>query len=151
MLRADYIEYIHDALVSVLWPRTEPVSDREQRDHALIESAAARPFHTLLGEDAYPNIIEKAVALFHSINANHAFMNGNERTAVVATDLFLVENDHYLSLENDEMYKIAEKTAAYKARGLSQDQSLAEIREVLAENVISMDIVEHVAGQQADF
>ena len=34
MLRADYLEYIHDAMVSVLWPETEPISDREQRDRA---------------------------------------------------------------------------------------------------------------------
>jgi death on curing protein len=129
MLQADYLEFIHDALVALLWPGTEPIGQREQRDRGLIESAAARPFHTLLGEDAYPTITEKAVALFHSINANHAFMNGNKRTAVIAMDHFFTVNDHCLLLTNEAMYKIAEKTAAYKERGLSQQQSLAEITE----------------------
>jgi len=151
MLRADYLEYIHDALITVFWPGTDPICEREQRDRALVESAAARPFHTILGEDAYPTILEKGVALFHSINANHAFINGNKRTAVIAIDHFLTANDHHLLLENEAMIVIAEKTAAYKARGLSQDQSLAEIREALEENVISMDIVEQSVGQQERF
>lgn len=151
MLRADYIEYIHDAMVAVLWPGTDPVLNREHRDHALVQSAAARPFHTLLGQDAYPTIIDKGVALFHSINANHAFINGNKRTAVIALDHFLTANDHQLLLENDAMYALAEKTAAYKARGLTQEQSLAEIREALVEDVIAMDIVERTVGQQEMF
>jgi prophage maintenance system killer protein len=151
MLRADYLEYIHDAMVAVLWPGTDSIRDREQRDRALIESAAARPFHTLLGVDAYPTILEKGVALFHSVNSNHAFINGNKRTAVIAIDHFLMANDHQLLLQNDAMYKIAEKTAGYKRRGLSQAQSLAEIREALEENVISIDIVEKSVGQQAEF
>src|SRR5690242_14677028 len=151
MLQADYLEFIHDALVALLWPGTEPIGEREQRDRGLIESAAARPFHTLLGKDAYPMIEEKAVALFHSINANHAFMNVNKRTAVIAMDHFLTANDHFLLLTNEPMYKIAEKTAAYKERGLSQDQSLAEIAEAIEENVVSMDIVRHAIGQQEEF
>jgi death on curing protein len=151
MLQADYLEFIHDALVALLWPGTEPIGEREQRDRGLIESAAARPFHTLFGDDAYPTIPEKAVALFHSINANHAFMNGNKRTAVIAMDHFLIANDYCLLLGNDAMYKIAENTAAYKRRGLSQDQSLAEITEAVEENVICMDIVRHVVGPQEEF
>ena len=151
MLQADYLEFIHDALVALLWPGTEPIGEREQRDRALIESAAARPFHTLLGVDAYPMITEKAVALFHSINANHAFMNGNKRTAVIAMDHFLLANDHFLLLTNEPMYRIAEKTAAYKERGLSQDQSLAEITEAVAENVMCIDVVRLAVGQQDRF
>ncbi|HYT07144.1 MAG TPA: type II toxin-antitoxin system death-on-curing family toxin [Rugosimonospora sp.] len=151
MLQADYLEFIHDALVALLWPGTEPIGEREQRDRRLIESAAARPFHTLLGEDAYPTIPEKAVALFHSIIANHAFLNGNKRTAVIAIDHFLTVNDHYLALTNDPMYKLAEQTASYKERGLSQDQSLAEITEMIEENVICMDIVRHAIGPQEEF
>jgi death-on-curing family protein len=153
MLRPRYLEYIHDALVSILWSGSEPIGEREleSNNHALIESAAARPFQTVLGQDAYPTIIEKGVALFHSINANHAFMNGNKRTAVIAIDHFLTANDHILLLENDEMYAIAEKTAAYKSRGLSQDQSLAEILEALEENIVEVDIVERAVGTQPQF
>ena len=139
MLHADYLEYIHDDLVALLWPGAEPIGEREYRDRRLIESAAARPFHTVLGEDAYPTILRKAAALFHSINANHPFMNGNKRTAVIALDHFLIANDYYLALSNGEMYEIAQDTAAYKERGLSQDQSLQEIAHALDEDAICMD------------
>jgi death-on-curing family protein len=151
MLRADYLEYIHDVLVTILWPGTEPVGKREQRERSLIESAAARPFHTLFQEDAYPTVPEKAVALFHSIIANHAFLNGNKRTAVIAIDHFLMANNHSLLLTNDAMYKIAEQTASYKERGLSQDQSLAEIAEALEGNVMEMGVIEQAVGPQEEF
>jgi hypothetical protein len=78
-------------------------------------------------------------------------MNGNKRTAVIAIDHFFTVNDHCLLLANESMYKIAEKTAAYKERGLSQDQSLAEITEAVAEEVICMDIVRQAIGQQEKF
>jgi death-on-curing family protein len=151
MLGADYLEYIHDALVALLWPNTEPVGDHEQRDRSMIESASARPFHSAFYEDAYISISEKAIALFHSINANHAFTNGNKRTAVIAVDHFLLANDHCLVLPNEEMYKMAEKTASYKKRGLSQEESLAEIRDAISKHVFSFSDVEKIAIKEEKF
>lgn len=150
MLSAHYLEYIHDALIAMMWPGTEPVGSTDHRDRGLIESAAARPFHTVMGEDAYPSILEKGVALFHSINANHAFANGNKRTAVIALDHFLMANDYLLLLENNDMYRIAEATASYKARGLSLDESLSEIHEALEESVIETEIVRASMGPAFD-
>lgn len=151
MLGADYIEHIHDALVSLLWPGTEPIREREQCERSLIESAAGRPFQTIFGNDAYPTIFEKSVALFHSIIANHAFLNGNKRTAVIAIDHFLIANDYCLLLANDSMYKVAEQTASYKERKLTQDEVLAEISVALGEFVICMDIVRGAIGPQQEF
>jgi len=151
MLGADYLEYIHDALVALLWPNTEPVGDHEQRDRSMIESAAARPFHSAFHEDAYPSIPEKAIALFHSVNANHAFTNGNKRTAVIAADHFLMANDYCLVLPNGEMYKVAEKTASYKMRGLSQDESLAEIKDAIGQHVFSFSDVEKSTANDSKF
>lgn len=151
MLGADYLEYIHDALVSLLWPGTEPIGEREQRDRGLIESAAGRPFQTVFGEDAYPTILSKAIALFHSINSNHAFLNGNKRTAVIAIDHSRIANDYVLFLQNDPMYKIAEKTASYKERGLTQEQSLSEITDALKESVIHIDIPRKYVDEHEEF
>ena len=81
-LRAAYLESIHDGLVTIVWPGTQPIVEHERRDVSPLESAAARPFHSAFGADAYLSILQEAVALFHSINANHAFWNGNKRTAV---------------------------------------------------------------------
>lgn len=60
----------------------------EVGDYGLLESAVARPQATAFGEDAYPGIHQKAAALLQSLATNHALIDGNERTAFVATALF---------------------------------------------------------------
>lgn len=81
MLQADYLEFIHDALVVLLWPGSEPIGEREYRDRRLLESAAARPFHTVLGEDAYPTILRKAAALFHSIKCEPSIYEREQKNS----------------------------------------------------------------------
>jgi Fic/DOC family len=77
--------------------------------------------------DGYPSVTSKATALFHSMIANHPFQNGNKRTAVLAVDAFLMGNGYALVLTNEQMYELAQKTASYKERGLSHEQSFQEI------------------------
>lgn len=62
------------------------------RDIGLLESAVLRPQTTVFGEDAYPSLLEKAAALLHSLASNHALLDGNKRTALVSTLLFLQAN-----------------------------------------------------------
>lgn len=62
------------------------------RDHGLVASAAARPATTTFGVDPYPTVLDKAAALLHSLTASRPFMDGNKRTAFVATDVFLKLN-----------------------------------------------------------
>lgn len=57
-----------------------------------LESAVARPQTTVFGDDAYPDLIEKASAMFHSLILNHPFHDGNKRTAFAAVGLFLQLN-----------------------------------------------------------
>ena len=54
------------------------------RDPGLLASAVGRPAQTVLGDDAYPDLYTKVAALFESLACNHAFTDGNKRTAVVA-------------------------------------------------------------------
>lgn len=63
------------------------------RDRGLLESALARPMASAFGDDAYPNLTDKAAALLHSLSHNHAFVDGNKRTATLATVLFLKKNN----------------------------------------------------------
>jgi death-on-curing protein len=127
MLGAQYVEYIHDELLEVFWPSAENVGSEGIRDRALIESAVARPFQSAFGQDIYPTIIEKAVALFHSLIANHAFVDGNKRTAVTAFDHFLLANGFVLGIPNSAMYEIATNTACYRERNFSHEDSFAAI------------------------
>jgi len=72
------------------------------RDRGLLESAVARPQASALGADAYPDLASKAAALLHSLVLNHAFADGNKRTAVLATLVFLDLNGYVVRWDQRE-------------------------------------------------
>jgi death-on-curing protein len=72
------------------------------RDLVLIQSAIARPQSSFQGEELYANIFDKAAALFHSIIFNHAFIDGNKRTAMVSTARFLSINEYTFDVNDKE-------------------------------------------------
>jgi death-on-curing family protein len=146
MLSAKYVQYIHDNLVMVMWPESGPVAAGGCRDFNLLESAVARPFQSAFGEDAYPTILEKAVALFHSLNSNHPFHDGNKRTAIIALDDFLVGNGYIQDLSNVEIYDLAIQVASHNERGVSHEASLGEIRATLSDVLIPFSTLRKAAG-----
>ncbi len=66
------------------------------RDFALLHSAIERPKATFDGKELYPSVFLKAGALLQSICLNHAFSDGNKRTAWVVTKRFLYINHYHL-------------------------------------------------------
>jgi death-on-curing protein len=76
------------------------------RDHGLLESALARPRATAFGEDAYPEIHQKAAALLHSLARTHALVDGNKRLALAATIAFYGMNGFRLTLTNEQAYDL---------------------------------------------
>lgn len=75
------------------------------RDLSMLLSALGRPQTTFDGEDLYPDLINQAAALLDSLIRNHPFVDGNKRTAITATGLFLAINGRRLVVENDEMVR----------------------------------------------
>ncbi|HQV18498.1 MAG: type II toxin-antitoxin system death-on-curing family toxin [Gordonia sp.] len=71
-------------------------------DEGLLDAAIARPKASAFGEDAYPSILDKAAALMHSLAKNHAFVDGNKRTAWAAAWLMLGVNGIELVDQFDE-------------------------------------------------
>ncbi|HCR35907.1 hypothetical protein A2130_00075 [Candidatus Woesebacteria bacterium GWC2_33_12] len=72
------------------------------RDFSLLHSAVERPYATFEGQDLYQTIFLKAGALIQSICLNHAFSDGNKRTAWLATKRFLWVNGYHLKSETKE-------------------------------------------------
>ncbi len=72
------------------------------RDFSLLHSAVERPYATFEGQDLYSTIFLKAGALIQSICLNHAFTDGNKRTAWLATKRFLWINGYHLKSETKE-------------------------------------------------
>jgi len=102
------------------------------------------------GQAAYPTIVEKAAALFHSLISNHPFHNGNKRTAVLSMDAFLMGNGYSIALDNDRMYELAQDTASYRERGVSHSDQLAKITDELGEFTIEIDVLHAVKVTDAD-
>ncbi|HZX38883.1 MAG TPA: Fic family protein [Streptomyces sp.] len=73
----------------------------EVRDFGLLDSALARPQSSVFGQDAYPDVCQKAAALMESLARNHGLVDGNKRIAWYATWVFLHMNGHPLDTDFD--------------------------------------------------
>ena len=62
------------------------------RDETLLESAVAAPQASMMGQSLISDPIEIAAAYLFYICKNHAFVDGNKRTALAACLVFLEEN-----------------------------------------------------------
>jgi death-on-curing protein len=76
------------------------------RDHALLESAAARPAMTFDGEDLYRDLAGKAAVLLESLVANHPFIDGNKRVGAAAAELFIELNGGRLEASDEALFRV---------------------------------------------
>ncbi|MEU0659157.1 Fic family protein [Streptomyces lavendulocolor] len=79
----------------------ERLGTPDVRDFGLLDSALARPGSSVFGQDAYPDIWQKAAALMESVARNHGLVDGNKRLAWYATWVFLHLNGHPLDARFD--------------------------------------------------
>lgn len=79
------------------------------RDLGLLISAVHRPEATFGGQNLYPTLFEKAASLIHSLLLNHAFIDGNKRTAMASGAVFLELNGYTLSVSQQEFYSVGHK------------------------------------------
>lgn len=80
------------------------------RDENALESALARAENkAAYGE---PTIHELAAAYIFGIARNHAFVDGNKRTAIVAAGAFLSINGRALTADNGTLYEFVMGVAA---------------------------------------
>lgn len=77
------------------------------RDLGLLDSAAARPRAGFGDFEAYPSLFEKAAVLLYSLIRNHAFLDGNKRTGVVCTVIFLERNGYHLKITTNTLVQLA--------------------------------------------
>jgi death-on-curing protein len=82
------------------------------RDLKALESAIAQPRMTFGGEDLYPTIVEKAVALGFSLIQNHPFVDGNKRTGHAGMEIFLVLNGYQINADVDEQERVVLRVAS---------------------------------------
>jgi death-on-curing protein len=81
------------------------------RDMSLLESALARPQATFAQDDLYPDLWSKAAALMHSLIRNHPFVDGNKRTPLAATGIFLELNGYVMVATNEVVLEFMRRVA----------------------------------------
>lgn len=91
-LQRDVVVAIHEAQLA------EHGGGSGVRDAGLLESALSRPEN--LAAYGKPDVADLAAAYGYGISRNHAFIDGNKRTAFVAVELFLELNGFELGTDD---------------------------------------------------
>jgi death-on-curing protein len=81
------------------------------RDLGRLESAIASQTQSVFGEELYPSIHEKAAALIRAIVADHPFVDGNKRTAMLSGLTFLHVNGITFTAKPGELEDFAVRVA----------------------------------------
>lgn len=81
------------------------------RDEGRLAAAIAAPQQEVFGEELYPTIYEKAAVYMRSIIADHAFVDGNKRTAVTLATIFLSRQGRQLTATPKELEDFAVQVA----------------------------------------
>lgn len=112
-LTATDVERIHWELVADFANSPDPLSPPGVRDSARLEGAVHRPQTGLGDELKYPTVALAGAAFFHSLVLDHPFHNGNKRTGLVATLVFLERNNYMLEVEDSELFRMVLRIAKH--------------------------------------
>ncbi|MEH2253664.1 type II toxin-antitoxin system death-on-curing family toxin [Nostoc sp.] len=99
---------MHDELVS------ETGESLNILDEGLLDSALGSPQATFGGEYLHPTIYEQASAYLFHIACNHAFEQGNKRTAYAAMVTFLNRNDYDIEITEEEAEKLTVQVVTHE-------------------------------------
>jgi death-on-curing protein len=84
------------------------------RDRGLLDSALARPKNVYAYASQRPTIARMAAAYAFGIASNHPFMDGNKRTALVVSFVFLDVNGVQVDATQEDTYVTFMRLAAGK-------------------------------------
>lgn len=102
------------------------------RDEGLLDSAISQPQATFGGELLHPTIFEQAAAYLFHINNNHAFIDGNKRTAFDVMVTFLNINDYEFNMTPQEAYQL---TIHVAERQVNKEELTAILKNYIQEIV----------------
>ena len=81
------------------------------RDELGLKSLAAAPRTIVFGEEQYVSVHEKAAVYLRNCIADHVFTDGNKRTAVTITGIFLARNGWRMTAAAAELENFAVRVA----------------------------------------
>lgn len=84
------------------------------RDLGRLEASLATQTQNVFGQELYQTVIDKSAALIRSIIADHPFVDGNKRTAMLVGLTFLDINDVHIEVSKGDVENFAVKIALDK-------------------------------------
>ena len=81
------------------------------RDRGLLESAVAQPQSSFGGQLVHEGLFDMAAAYLFHIVSNHAFVDGNKRTGLLAALVFLDVNGIGIDHSSDDLYALTMRVA----------------------------------------
>jgi death on curing protein len=149
MTEPDHINYIdfemmekmcHPIAVALFDSMSEPIAKFHEHERALLESALGNPQQSFDGKDLYRTFVQKAAILYYGLIKNHAFKNGNKRTATATLLTFLHINDFELTGTKQEiedyLVTLAKRVASTEGT-TDKDKWLSEIENWLEDHITS--------------
>lgn len=111
-----------------LLPTTEPIGPLNRQSLIKLNTTISLPFMSFEGYFPYRYIYHRAAALFYFVIKDHCFENGNKRSAVVITMVFLVLNKKMLIMYPEELYDLACEVAESEAA--DKDKEIERIKQI---------------------
>ena len=121
------MEHLAHALAKKMMTWNEPIPPFNTRFPGVLESCIEVPFAATFDRELYPTLTDKAAMFFYVMIKNHPFQNGNKRIAVTTLVVFVMSNDHWLTLSNQQMYELAIFTA--KSNAENKDLVIGALRD----------------------
>lgn len=122
-----YLEVEHVSLIHAAVLQAHGGSEG-LRDQSLLESAVAAPRATYGGEPLFKDPVEIAAAYLFYLCRNHAYVDGNKRTALAACLMFLKLNGLSAAPDGPDWEKLVVDVAASR---LDRDQTTARLKALL--------------------
>jgi death-on-curing family protein len=113
-LSAEQVEGIHWTLAGDLEHDADPIVPAGVMSSDLLKSAVHRQHTSFRDQLKYPTVVMASAALLHSLVLNHAFHNGNKRTALVSMLVLLDENGLMLTCDQDRLFKVVLRLAQHE-------------------------------------
>lgn len=129
-IKKEEIDIIYNELLADSMTINDPIFPRGIRDEGLLDSALFHPQTSFDGHLKYGTVQSAAAALMYSISNNHAFHNGNKRTAMVAMLVFLDRHNINLVCAEVDLFKISLQLADHslvEKRYLCSDAEIYEL------------------------
>jgi len=95
-LKVSEIVQIHDDIIAEFGGETGIIFKGQ------IEWCAELPQMSVYGNELFPTILDKAGCLMYCIIRSHPFVDGNKRTGLLITSIFLSRNGYVLTSSKDD-------------------------------------------------